>query len=341
MLALLTGAAFALRAFVESDPGPLFIGPVLLAAYWWGRTGGTIAGVVETLVFVAAWLVNKPMASGSSVLLAGGLRGVVYVGTGYAFGWLIDDRVRLSAEVAESSRVVEELRALQEALAPMELPDRPALELASVYVPAESGVAGDFFLIEPGPHDKTVVVVGDVAGKGIQAAKRAAYVRVAMVAAAPFEDDPCKLLSMANAALIERAGVSETFVTACCVVIDPAAGSLRFALAGHPPLLRLDDGRVVTGVQPAYPLGIGAEIDCECAEMDFAPGTGFVAFTDGLIEARQSGGDLFGTERATAVLARLSGRAPRAVVGELRAAAESFSGGRLADDLCVVAVRAS
>jgi serine phosphatase RsbU (regulator of sigma subunit) len=234
-----------------------------------------------------------------------------------------------------------ELRAMQEALTPPELPMRPQLELASVYVPAEGGVAGDFFLVEPGPHNSTVVVVGDVAGKGLAAAKRAAFVRMAMVAAAPFEDDPCKLLMLANSNLIERAGVSDVFVTAACIVIKPDEHRLTYALAGHPPPLALDDGRVLNGLKPAFPLGIGRDLDCHKGEMEFTPGTGFVAFTDGLTEARRSGAELFGTQRAVDILRGLRDKAPSAVVDELRRAAERFSDGALPDDLCMVAVRAA
>jgi serine phosphatase RsbU (regulator of sigma subunit) len=93
-------------------------------------------------------------------------------------------------------------------------------------------------------------------------------------------------------------------------------------------------------VQAAFPLGIGEDIDCEMGEADLAPGTGFVAFTDGLIEARRQGGDLFGMERASELVAALQDREPTVVVGELRAAAERYAGGALNDDLCMVAVRA-
>jgi serine phosphatase RsbU (regulator of sigma subunit) len=340
-LVAVTLAAFAVRAFIEGDPGPLFVIPVLLAAYWWGRWGGLAAGVLETGVFLGARAVNPPDEMNSSALAAGGFRLLVYCLAGYGVGWLIDDRRKLRAKVDITERHVQDLLALQEALAPPDLPDRPKLELASCYVPAQGGVAGDFFLVQPGPGDCTVIVVGDVAGKGLAAAKRAAFVRMAMVTAAAFEDDPCRLLAIANSNLIERAGASDCFVTAVCVVVDPSQGKLKYALAGHPPPLMLDDGRSLNSVKPAFPLGIGADIDCELGELDFAPGTGFVAFTDGLIEARRNGGDLFGMQRTAELLAQLRGRAPRAVVGELRAAAERFAGGSLADDLCMVAVRAA
>ena len=156
-------------------------------------------------------------------------------------------------------------------------------------MPAEGGAGGDFFLVAPGPRDATVVVVGDVAGKGLQAAKRAAYVRMAFAAAAPFQDDPCKLLELANTNLIERAGVSDIFVTAACFVIQPREDKISWALAGHPPPLLLADGqraRRDPAVVPArdrrrHRLRVGRGRPRSRA-------AGFVAFTDGLIEARRA-----------------------------------------------------
>jgi serine phosphatase RsbU (regulator of sigma subunit) len=336
-LLLVTAAAFAIRATIEGDPGPLFIVPTLVAAYWWGRIGGLIAGVGVTAAFMTARGLN-PAGSEGPLLAAAGFRLAVYCAAGYAVGWVVEDRRRLRAQVDESRRHMAELRDLQEALAPPDMPSRPELELASCYVPAEGGAGGDFFLVAPGPQDATVVVVGDVAGKGLQAAKRAAYVRMAFAAAAPFQDDPCKLLAIANTNLIERAGVSDIFVTAACIVVRPSENKIAWAVAGHPPPLLLNGGSMLNDVKAAFPLGIGDDIDCEMGEIELEPGGGFVAFTDGLIEARR-GGDLFGMERLSELLATLDGSDPSAVVSELRSAAERYAGGTLSDDLCMVAVR--
>jgi serine phosphatase RsbU (regulator of sigma subunit) len=329
------------RATVQGDPGPLFLAPTLLAAFWYGRRAGVAVGIASTLAYALGRELNSEMNDGTLVA-ALGYRVVAYCAAGYAFGWLVEDRRRLREEVEAGERNMAELRDLQEALAPPGVPSRPALELASCYVPAEGGAGGDFFLVAPGPRDTTVVVIGDVAGKGLHAAKRAAYVRMGFAAAAPFQDDPCKLLELANSNLIERAGVSDIFVTAACFVIKPSDNKLTWALAGHPPALLLADGQMLNKVQAAFPLGIGEDIDCEMGETALAAGSGFVAFTDGLIEARRRGStDLFGMERASELVATLRESEPTAVVGALRAAAERYAGGTLTDDLCMVAVRAS
>jgi len=329
------------RASFDGDPGPLFLAPTLLAAFWWGRAGGVVVGVLSTVGYGIGRELNSGMADGS-LASALGYRLIAYCAAGYAFGWLIEDRLRLRGELEAGERQMAELLDLQEALAPPGVPSRPALELASCYVPAQGGAGGDFFLVAPGPGDTTVVVIGDVAGKGLQAAKRAAYVRMGFAAAAPFQDNPCKLLELANSNLIERAGVSDVFVTAACFVVKPSENKLTWALAGHPPALLLADGQTLNEVQAAFPLGIGDDIDCEMGEMTIEPGAGFVAFTDGLIEARRRGSTAqFGMERASELVATLRDSEPTAVVGALRAAAERYAGGVLTDDLCMVAVRAS
>jgi serine phosphatase RsbU (regulator of sigma subunit) len=339
VIAVLVVAGFVVRANLEADPGPLFLVPTLLAGFWFGRVGGVAAGAISTVAFVLARKVNPDMLEGT-FLAAGAYRLVAYTAAGYAFGWLVEDRRNLRAEVNLGQRNMAELRDLQEALAPPEMPTRPSLDLASCYVPAEGGAGGDFFLVAPGPRDATLVVVGDVAGKGLQAAKRAAYVRMGFAAAAPFQDNPCRLLELANTNLIERAGVSDIFVTAACFVLQPSEKKLTWALAGHPPPLLLADGRALNSVKASFPLGIGDEIDCELGEADLEPGEGFVAFTDGLTEARRRGGDLFGVERASELIAALRDSEPTVVIRALRTAAERYAGGPLTDDLCMVAVRA-
>jgi serine phosphatase RsbU (regulator of sigma subunit) len=137
-------------------------------------------------------------------------------------------------EVAEHE--LDDLRAIRDALTPPELPQRPGLELAAVFLPAAAEqVSGDFYLVAEGPQDSTVLVVGDVIGHGLQAGRRAAFVRTAFAATAPFSDDPSRRLSWANTALIERAGTSVEFVTAACVTYLPSEQLLRWAYAGHPP----------------------------------------------------------------------------------------------------------
>lgn len=337
--AFLLAAAFALRATVTGDPGPLFLVPTLLGALWFGRRGGVITAFAAAALYTGARLINPGDAL--SVTEASLVRLAAYVLVGYVVGRLSEQRQALARTVDRQRLEIGELRGIQQAIAPRHTPRRPSLELASCYVPAQQGAAGDFYLVTAGPGDTTVVVVGDVAGKGVDAARRAAFVRTAFATSAPFTREPCRLLELANSALLEQPAEPTMFVTCACIVFSPSDHTMTWALAGHPAPLWLDDGTPLLSVTPAYPLGVERHLSCTSASTRFDAGAGLMAFTDGLSEARRGGGELFGTDRIARKLATLRGASPARVVRELRRDAERFAGGALPDDLCIVALRAS
>jgi serine phosphatase RsbU (regulator of sigma subunit) len=334
-------AVFALRAFGVAGAGTVFILPTLIAAVWFGRSGGLATAVASAVAYAVARAI-RPSGEGLSVVESGLLRLAIFGAAAYMVGWLSEQRSRLSTTVSEQEAELVELRGIQQALAPREAPRRPALELASCYVPAEQGAAGDFYLVTAAPRDATIVVVGDVAGKGIEAARRAAFVRSALATSAPYTDDPCRLLELANAALLELGPRPDDMLVTCAVLaFTPVTHTLTYALAGHPAPMWLDNGKPLNHIRPAFPLGVESYLDCESSSTTFAPGSGLIAFTDGLSEARRRGGELFGTDRIERTLSKLRGEPPARVVRELRSEAERFAGGSLPDDLCIVALRAS
>ncbi len=245
--------------------------------------------------------------------------------------------LQLQLETAESE--LGDLRAIRDALTPPELPQRPGLDLAAAFLPAKTEqVSGDFYLVAAGPQDSTTLVIGDVVGHGLDAARRAAFVRTTFAATAPFSDDPCQLLSWANTALVERAGVGHDFVTVGCVTYLPDRRLLRWAYAGHPPAVWTHDGGELAAPDQGIPLGI--EEDPEYVEGSFASQetAGLVLFTDGLTEARQ-GGKFFGREGVGSALRELRNPSPGEAIGLLRARVASFAYGALTDDLCMLAAR--
>ena len=249
------------------------------------------------------------------------------------------DLAALRERLAAAEHELEDLRAIRDALTPPELPRRPGLELAAAFLPAiAEQVSGDFYLVAEGPQDSTVLVVGDVVGHGLQAARRAAFIRTTFAATAPFSDDPCRLLSWANTALIERAGVSVEFVTAACITYLPSAQILRWAYAGHPPALWLDDGHELIAPNQGTPLGLGSNPGFVEGSQRSTAGAGVLLYTDGLTEAR--GADRrFGIGGVRAALGGLSRPSPAEVVAILRARVADFGYGVLADDVCLLAAR--
>jgi serine phosphatase RsbU (regulator of sigma subunit) len=247
---------------------------------------------------------------------------------------------RLRSELAAARAELVDLRAIRDALTPPELPDLTGIELAATFLPAAHRVSGDFYLAAPGPDDTAVLVVGDVVGHGIEAARRAAFVRTAFASTASFTDDPSRLLEWANLALIESAGESEDFVTAACVTYRHSTRRLRWACAGHPPPLWLGSGVEADGGRPGTPLGIAETVGGDAATADMEPGSGVLLYTDGLTEARRPG-ELFGIERVSDFVATMNGGGLREGLDRLSAQAASFTEDGLQDDLCILAARLS
>jgi sigma-B regulation protein RsbU (phosphoserine phosphatase) len=346
LVVALVGAVFAAQLAAATPAlglSLLYVLPVAVAALWFGRLGGVLTGLLAAASFLAAAaLVDEPELAAALLLPL-----LVLTGSGYGLGVLSERHEEMRSTVERQEGQLGELRAIQAALVPGPVPRRPGLELAACYVPAQHGVAGDFHLVAAGPGDATVVVIGDVMGKGLEAAQRASFVRTAFASFAPFSDDPVRLLQLANRSLIERAGTSPAFVTAACLVLKPAERSVDCALAGHPPPLLLDAAAELDCGAAGVPLGLELELDCDGSRAELREGSGVLVYTDGLLEARKAengrrnGAEQFGGRRVRELLRGLSGEGPAAVVERLREEAESFAGGSLPDDLCLVALRAT
>ena len=238
-----------------------------------------------------------------------------------------------------------ELRAMRATLVPAELPQRADLRFATCFVPAMSGVAGDFYLVTAGPGDTTVVVVGDVSGKGVAAAQCAAFVRTSLATFAPYTYSPSKLLELANSALLERGHDFEMLVTAACAVVDPAAQTVTWSLAGHPPPhgstagRRWRQARAAARARAGDRRARGARAAASRRRLRPLHGRALRGARARRRRGRRGVGALRpGTDR------RRGGGPARAAsrptwCNALRTAAETFTDGALSDDLCIVAFR--
>ena len=247
-----------------------------------------------------------------------------------------EDLATLTARLEAAEHELEDLRAIRDALTPPDLPVRPGLELAAVFEPVTEQVSGDFYLVAEGPQESTLLVIGDVVGHGLRAGRRAAFVRTAIAATAPFSDDPRRLLSWANTALVERAGTGSEFITAACVTYHPGEQLLRWAYAGHPPALWMSDGSELRAASHGIPLGMGDDPEFVEGSLRSARPAGVLLYTDGLTEARRNGRQ-FGLAGVSAVLDELDDPSPREAVAELRARVADFCDDTLTDDLCMLA----
>jgi serine phosphatase RsbU (regulator of sigma subunit) len=319
-------ACFSLESFVP-HLGPIFLSPVVLSAFWFGRVGGTAtAAAASTLLLMA-------------VIVSDDLQGWVLIFSVPAF-FLVGQLLGRHVEQRRAERrEVDRLRSVQNALAPAEQPNLPLLEIGTSYVPAEAGVAGDFYLVTEGLNNSTVIALGDVAGKGMTAAKRATFVRATLTACSPFTDDPVYLLRTVNAELARQYGFAAEFITMLCVVVKPD-GRLVWSTAGHPPPVSLADGQPIGDQQPAFPLGIAPDVPATPSETAL-PDAGLLLYTDGLLDARPPGGryETLGSRRLARIISELPDLSPQEAVDRLTRMAETFARGALPDDLCLVALR--
>jgi GAF domain-containing protein len=180
---------------------------------------------------------------------------------------------------------------VQDSLLASTLPELPAVRLGASYMPAESryGIGGDWYDAIPLADGRMMMIVGDVAGHGLEAAMTMGQVRSAARALAP-ANQPAELLAALDQFICST--FKEPLATAAAAVIDPADRSLRYCLAGHPPpLLREPDGSVRT-LDEAGGVLLGLDIrDRPEQVIRFAPGSCLALFTDGLVERRDMGID--------------------------------------------------
>jgi Stage II sporulation protein E (SpoIIE) len=332
----LFAALFLVRFLVDR---PTFLGvtfllvvPAVLAAVWFGTRGAVAMAFAAALCFYVTEELDPSVdVESHTVLAAAVVRGFGLVVAGVFVAVLFERQVRITREL-------DVLAATRDALRPSAIVPRPALDLAAHYVPVQDGVGGDFYLAVEGPRGSTVLVVGDVVGKGVIAAQRAVFVRTSLVTFAPFEDDPARLLRLANAALIDRAGTSVDYVTAACVVHRPADVTLAWALAGHHAPLDLGTGRPLDRAGAGQPLGLDHELQMAGSSAPLDDGGGVLLYTDGILDARDEHGARFGEERLSALVAEYGGTTAAGVVEHLSRALAAYApaGG---DDVCLLAAR--
>ncbi|MEU2355774.1 SpoIIE family protein phosphatase [Streptomyces misionensis] len=218
---------------------------------------------------------------------------------------------------------------LQRSLLPRALPEQSALDVAYRYLPAQSGVSGDWFDVIPLPGGRVALAVGDVVGHGLHAAATMGRLRTAVHNFSTLDLPPDELLSHLDD-LVGRIDQDDLgpesageIVGATCLyaIYDPVTRRCAMARAGHlAPALVRPDGTVTYPELPAGPpLGLGG-LPFQTAELELAEGTQLVLYTDGLIEDRNRDLDE-GMELLRRALAGHPDRSPeagcRAVLEEL------------------------
>jgi serine phosphatase RsbU (regulator of sigma subunit) len=228
---------------------------------------------------------------------------------------------------------------MQRSLLPQELPEVEGVELGHVYdSSARVEVGGDlydFLVLDDG---RLAVVLGDVTGKGIQAAADMAMAKFSFRALARSHPEPGDFLATANQVVVDEIEVGK-FITMLYVLVDPERRLVACASAGHHPIrLVRTDGRVDALGRGGLALGIDPGQEYVDQRIELEPGAAVVLYTDGVVEARRNG-ELYGEERLDAFLGGHAGEGPQRLAEGLLADCRSFSGGELADDCAVVVLR--
>ena len=217
------------------------------------------------------------------------------------------------------------------------LPEIAGLELAVVAETAHHRelVGGDVHDVFRLPDGKVLVLIGDVAGKGVEAAGLAETVRVAARATALVSPSPPDILRTIHRLVVDDD--SDEFVTALVLTLDPSSGEVTLASAGHLPPLHISAAGCAF-VEPEYGCPLGTlESDYPTRRFLLASGDTLVLYTDGLVEARR-GGELFGEERLMAAFCGDGRGDVQALVERARRAVTEFAA-ELRDDLQILAVR--
>jgi len=190
---------------------------------------------------------------------------------------------------------VQQAQEVQRVLIPEKLPELPGLAIESEYRPALE-VGGDFFQIVPHPSDGSVlIVVGDVTGKGLQAGMLVALLVGAIRSTAQFDADPVVMLQALNQRLLGRNHAHAT----CLALRITADGAVTLANAGHlPPYL---NGEALA-MEGALPLGMVVSADFSVMRFQLVSNDRLLLLSDGVVEAQDAQGHLFGFERIHALL---------------------------------------
>ena len=223
----------------------------------------------------------------------------------------------------------------------------PGLTVATFYEAAwkEAKVGGDFFDVFGLDEGRVALVGGDVSGKGLAAAARTAEVKFVLRAYLREDPHPGRALTRLNDYLCDAQRLdqqaSETLVVVSLLVVNPATGEVVSSLAGaEPPLVLRAEGKAEPTEGGSLPLGVEPGERYPTATLCLAPGDTLLMVTDGITEARRGRGDFLGYEGMTKLAQQHVTAASLQEMGQaIMEEAQSFSGGTLQDDACLLLVR--
>ena len=246
------------------------------------------------------------------------------------------DNARLFADRTHVANV------LQRSLLPPELPEVPGATVAARYRAAVAGsdIGGDFYDVFQTADDRWSLVLGDVSGKGTDAAVLTGLARHTLRAAAMGADGPVEVLSALNHAILAPE-YGERFVTLAYVqmAIEDGTAELVVSSAGHPnPLIVRANGDVEEITEVGGIIGLFEDVDITQEAVTLAGGDLLVLYTDGVLEARDRSGEFYGDSRLRDLLASSAGSPPDAIAETIENAVMAFQDSNPRDDIAILVV---
>lgn len=254
---------------------------------------------------------------------------------------LYDQTRRHAAAVEEAllerARVAE---LLQQSLLPPSLPEIDGFELEGRYRSGVEEVGGDFYDVFPLSGTRWGFMVGDICGRGPEAARFTALARHSLRTALMLGHEPAAALAALNAALL-RSNNDGRFCTAVCgiIVADEDQSTVRLGVAGHPPPLHAHaDGSVTRIAGTGTLLGVFSEATFGQTSIELQPEDGLVLYTDGVTEARR-GSDMFGVDGLEDLLSETGQREAKVIVDAIVEAVAGYDDAAADDDLAIVVIK--
>jgi len=228
--------------------------------------------------------------------------------------------------------------ALQSSLMPVK-PSRKNLDIGMVYQSASSisHLGGDYCDFIEMDNGRIAIVIGDVCGKGLEAATSTAMVKYMLRAFLSIGMDAAECLTRLNNVIIQQLA-PDKFVTLCLAILDPNEHRLTIAMAGHPPPLVMEGNNELKIKLTSLPLGVLPDYAYASETCSLVSGN-IILYTDGLIEARPAGGEPFGRPNLLSALRATEALPAQLLAESLLEQAIVYSGGAIKDDIALLAVR--
>jgi phosphoserine phosphatase RsbU/P len=257
---------------------------------------------------------------------------------------VLEDVARRAALAIDNARIHDErhkvARTLQASLLPPALPHVEGVGFAAEYVPTGSEVGGDFYDVMPFGPECWLVVVGDVSGKGVQAATVTGLVRDVIRILVDDGKPMIEILDRVNRTLVQRGGGRYCTLAMATVIREPDGTlAVRLHLAGHDrAVLVRADGKTSFVGEGGTALGLLETISSPDAEIHLSPGDSLIFYTDGVTERRR-GRELFGTARLREAAEPLAGYPADVMAARLRSTTINFSVEEPRDDIAILVLR--